>query len=210
VMKKIEPYKNVIEAVSTLDNGGRFYNILTKTDDGIISGSELGKVAGLFSDKQKMILFFELSVSKLDQADREEVVSKLDSKLQKAYQRYKPQKLSPSEANATGVASSNAIITGIPTLVESKTDLLGFIMVPIITDKATTFTMVPLMEKYDVYEMRDEPASDTFLIAHARSSQKLPQRKITVAGVLKELKSHRNEAGSTKIFLESIYHLEIE
>ena len=209
-MKKIEPYKNISEAVATLDNGGRFYNILTKIDDGIISGSELGKVAGLLSDKQKMILFFELSVSKLDQANREEVVSKLESKLQKAYQRYKPQKLSPSEAKSMGVVSSNAIITGIPTLVESKTDLLGFIMVPIITDKATTFTIVPLIEKYDVYEMRDEPASNTFLIAHAKGSKKLPQRKITVAGVLKELKSRKNEVGSTKVFLEAIYHVEIE
>ncbi|MEM6842665.1 MAG: hypothetical protein AAF632_10605 [Bacteroidota bacterium] len=209
-MKKVKPYNTVSEAVATLDNGGRFYNILTKPEDGIISESEVGKVAGLFNDKQKMILFLELSLAKLNQVDREEVVLKLDSKLQKAYQRYKPQKLLSSEANTVGVISSNAIVTGIPTLVESKTDLLGFIMIPIVTDKTTTFTMVPLIEKYDVYEMRDELSSDTFLIAHAKGSQKLPQGKVTVAGVLKELKGRKNKDSPARIFLEAIYHVEAE
>ena len=65
-MKKIEPYRNINDAISNLDNGGRFYNILTKADDGIISKSELGKVGGIFNDKQQMILFLELSISKLD------------------------------------------------------------------------------------------------------------------------------------------------
>ena len=46
-MKKIEPYKSIDEATLSLDNGGRFYNVLTKSDDGIISTSELGKVAGI-------------------------------------------------------------------------------------------------------------------------------------------------------------------
>ena len=65
-MKKIEPYKNINEATLSLDNGGRFYNVLTKSDDGIISSSELGKVAGLFIDKQKMVLFLDLATSNFD------------------------------------------------------------------------------------------------------------------------------------------------
>jgi len=52
-MKKVNPYRYVDEALSSLDNGGRFYNIFTKAMDGIISKSELGKVGGVFNDKQK-------------------------------------------------------------------------------------------------------------------------------------------------------------
>lgn len=35
-MKQIEPYINVDEAIRALDNGGRFYNVLTHAEDGII------------------------------------------------------------------------------------------------------------------------------------------------------------------------------
>ena len=47
------PYRTVRNALTSIDNGGRFYNLLTKANDGNISTSELGKVAGSFSDKQK-------------------------------------------------------------------------------------------------------------------------------------------------------------
>lgn len=45
-MKKIESYIDVNDAISDLDNGGRFYNLFTHADDGIISQAELGKVGG--------------------------------------------------------------------------------------------------------------------------------------------------------------------
>ncbi|MEM9831274.1 MAG: hypothetical protein AAF944_11600 [Bacteroidota bacterium] len=83
-------------------------------------------------------------------------------------------------------------------------------MIPIITQNTTNFTMMPLIDKYDVYELRDEPSSDTFLIAHAKGSKKLPERRVKVAGVLKEMKIKRNEESTPEIFLEALYHLEIE
>lgn len=209
-MKKIEPYKNINEAISNLDNGGRFYNVLTKAKDGIISKSELGKVGGIFNDKQKMILFFELSISKLNQTTKESIISKLESGLQTTYQKYKSQKLLPSEVNSKGIISSNAIITGIPKLIDSKSDFNGFIMIPIITDKVTTFMIIPIIDKYDVYELRDGESSESFLIAHSKGSEKLPNKKIKVAGVLKELKANKEEKRASKKFLEALYHLEID
>lgn len=209
-MKKIEPYRNFNDALSNLDNGGRFYNILTKADDGVISKAELGKVGGIFYDKQQMILFFELSISKLDEEKRNAVISKLEESLQKLYIKYKPIELLPSEAYTKGIIASNTIITGIPTLIESKSELVGFIMIPITTGNVTTFTMIPLIDMYDVYEIRDEESDETFLIAHAKGTTKLPNRKIKVAGVLKELKSNKKEKTASKRFLEAIYHLEIQ
>jgi len=208
-MKKIEPFKNYTDALSTLDNGGRFYNILTKADDGIISKAELGKVGGIFNDKQQMILFFELSISKLDDEKRNAVISKLDESLKEIYLKYKPIQLVPSEAYTKGILAANTIITGIPTLIESKSEFKGFIMFPMVVGKITTFTMIPIIDMYDVYEIRDEASDENFLIAHAKGAMKLPNKKIKVAGVLKELKSDKKEAVASKRFLEAIYHLEI-
>ena len=198
-MKKIEPYKNINEATLSLDNGGRFYNVLTKSDDGIISTSELGKVAGLFIDKQKMVLFLDLAISNFDVNAKEKIVNSLDVSLRSTYEKYKSQEFLPSEAYDKGILSSNSIITGFPKKIDSKSDFNGVIVLPV----GKSFVAMPIIDKYDVYEIRDEVSDDTFLIAHARGSIVLPEKKIKVAGVLKELKSNKNEKKASKRFLEA-------
>jgi len=207
-MKLIEPYINVDEAILSLDNGGRFYNLFTEAEDGIISQAEIGKVAGLFNDRQKMMLFFELSVSRLDAVAKANVISKLDENLQRSYQKYKPQELLPSEAENKGVISANAIITGFPALIESKSELTGFILIPISTGKAMTFVPIPIIDHFDVYKMKDELSSETFLIAHAKNAEKLPEHKrIKVGGVLKEFKLKKGEEPGVRKYLEINYFL---
>jgi hypothetical protein len=208
-MKKIEPYKNIKEAALSLDNGGRFYNVLTKSDDGIISTSELGKVAGIFNDKQKMILFLDLAISNFDVNAKKNILDSLDDTLRSTYHKYKSQELSPSEAYNKGILSSNSIITGFPKKIESKSDFNGFIIVPVIAGRVTTFILIPLIDQYDIYEIRDEESDDTFLVAHARGSVMLPEKKIKVAGVLKELKAKKEEKKASKRFLEAVYYLDI-
>lgn len=205
-MKKISIYKYVGEAISELDNGGRFYNILTKANDGVISEAELSKVAGLLSDKQRMVLFFELATSKLGDNGKRALLSKMKKELQQSYNKYMPQKMLPSEAKTKAILSSNAILTGIPKLITSKTGFNGFIMIPIMAGKVTTFMMIPLIDKYDVYELRDETNSETFIIAHARSKGKLPETKIKIAGIFKELKTEEDENSKPEIFLEAFYY----
>jgi len=207
-MKRIEPYKNINEAIESLDNGGRFYNILTKADDGIISKAELGRIAGLFSNKQTMILFLELAISELKEDKKKQLLSSLTDDLKSMYIQYAAQVLLPSEANKIGVLSKNTIITGIPKKVASKSDFNGFIMVPIVAGKVTTFTMIPIVDTYDVYEIKDNESSETFIIAHAKGSHKLPEKRIQVAGVLKELKSKKDEKTALKKYLEAVYFLQ--
>ena len=207
-MKKIEPYKNNKEATLALDNGGRFFNVLTKAEDGIISQAEISKVAGLLGEKQKTILFFELSISELDVNARSRIILTLDDKLKALYRKYKPQEFTPLEAQEKGTVSSNAIITGFPKFVESKSDFNGFIMIPIMVGSITTFTMVPIINQYDVYEIKDTASAETFLIAHAKSSKKLPETRMKVAGVLKALKATRTEKEASKKFLDAYYYLD--
>ncbi|MES2826941.1 MAG: hypothetical protein V4687_02250 [Bacteroidota bacterium] len=208
-MKQITPYKNAADAVQSLDNGGRFYNLLTTADDGIISSAELAKVGGLFNEKQKMILFLELSLHELENEAKEAVISKLDDGLKASYEKYRAQVLLPSEAGEIGVLAKNAIITGVPKVIASTTKFTAMVMIPIMAGKVMTMIMIPISEKYDVYELRDEATSDTFLIAHAKEATKLPEEKIIVAGVLKELKPEKGEKTEAKKFLEINYFLHI-
>lgn len=208
-MEKIEPFKTPNDAITILDNGGRFYNILTTADDGIISKAELGKVGGIFNNQQQMILFLELSLTQLDEAQKAQVISRLDKNLKETYLKYKPKDLLPSQAQSSGIKAANAIITGIPKLTESKNDFNGFIMMPIMIGSVTTFTMIPIMDRYDVYEIRDQESDITFLIAHIKGTQKLPEKRIKIAGVLKELKDNKNQTTADKLFLEAVYHMDL-
>ena len=204
-MKHIVPYSSKEEAIKSLDNGGRFYNILTSADDGVISKEEIGKVGGLFHDKQQMILFLELSISSLCEEDRDLILSKLDTQMMSNYQAHRAHHLLPSEAEAKGVIADNTVLTGIPKLVETKEDFSGFIMVPILIGKVTSFSMIPIFEHYDVYEIRNEHSDDYFLITHSKGLEKLPNKKIKIAGVLKELKTENKDKRVARKFLEALY-----
>tara|TARA_R110000868_G_scaffold304437_15_gene565213 strand:- start:10941 stop:11567 length:627 start_codon:yes stop_codon:yes gene_type:complete len=207
-MKEITPYKSVNNAIKSLDNGGRFYNLITKANDGNITTAELSKVAGIVSGKQKMVLFLEMSLLELSTDSRKEILKVLSKDLKSAINKYPTQFLSPSEAEEKGTLSQNAIVTGIPTYLESKSDFKGFIMIPIMTGKVTTFTMIPIIDQYDVYEVRDHNVSEPFLIAHSKSKTKLPKNRYTFGGVLKELNEKEDENASTKVFLETHYYVE--
>ncbi|MGF1926069.1 MAG: hypothetical protein ACQUHE_17980 [Bacteroidia bacterium] len=205
-MKQIIPYQNISEAMVTLDNGGRFYNRFAKADNGKITAAELTKVAGMFNERQKLVLFLELSMSKLSKQDQIEIISKLEDKLRRDFLKYKAQELMASEAEARGVLSGNAIITGVPVVKESKSEFNGLVLMPISTGKAMSFIPVPIIDQYDIYEIRDDHSSDTFLIAHYRGKEKLPAEKIKVAGVLKNLEVKVEGVKGQQKFLEVNYY----
>jgi hypothetical protein len=46
----------------SFDHGGWFYNLQTKAKDKLFNKPGLGKVGGIFIDKQQMILFLEMSM----------------------------------------------------------------------------------------------------------------------------------------------------
>lgn len=207
-MQQIHPYQNSSEAMSILDNGGRFYNLLTKQGDGEISTAEIAKVAGIFNDRQKVVLFLEMALSKLEPGKKEGILAKLGEDAGKAYKTFKPQELLPSEAQQKGTLAANAIVFGIPKFVDSKSQLNGFIMIPITTGKVIIPMMVPIIDKYDVYEITDELSSETFLIAHTRGEKKLPGHKIKVGGVIKELKADPKEKIASGKFIEALYFMD--
>ncbi|MBW1296110.1 hypothetical protein [Aquimarina litoralis] len=208
-MKKIIPFENYEEAINELDNGGRFYNILTKAEDGVISPAELGKVAGLFSDKQKMILFLDIATSKLNNTHKNLIISSLSNDLQLVYNSYKAKEIVPSEGIEMTDVSSNVIVTGVPKKIASKSNFNGFIMVPIVAGKVTTFSMIPIVETYNVYEVTDIESSSSYIIAHSKEFKKFPETKMKIAGAVKELSDKKDKTGATKLYVEALYYLEI-
>jgi hypothetical protein len=205
-MRRIKPYKTTRNALASLDNGGRFYNLLTQAKDGNVTSAEVARVAGVFNDKQRMVLYLEMSLSELDERSIKNIRSSLSDDLRSAYRRYSPQRLLPSEAQGKGKVAGSAIITGIPQFVKANSDFVGFVMIPMSTGKSTTIMMIPMIDQYDVYEIRDEVTSKEFLIAHARGTTKLPECVVRCGGILKELKTAKKGSGRPKKFLEGLYY----
>jgi hypothetical protein len=205
-MKNIVPYKTQRNALASLDNGGRFFNIFTKSSDGEISSSELAKLAGVFTDKQKMFLYLEMSLAELGEKEAGMVRSSMSEELQLEFKSSKPAFFTPVEAMQRGRASKPAVITGIPHYTKSKTALTGFIMVPISTGKSMTMIMVPIMDYYDVYEVHDMETSDKFIVAHARGRKKLLKQPTRFGGILKEIQKDKKSESKKSIYLEAIYY----
>ena len=205
-MKQLVPFTTAKDALTELDNGGRFYNILTDANDGEIEASELAKVAGVFNDQHIMFLYLDMVLSGLTEQDAANVIDSLSQELQEQYLIQKPQHHTPSSASKDGKAGTSAVITGIPKLIESKAAFSSFIMFPITANGITTFSMIPIFEQYDVYRVYDETSKQDFIIAHSHSTDKLQQTLTTFGGTLKELQDESQTKRHYKLFLEVIYY----
>lgn len=208
-MKKITPYKTTRNALAALDNGGRFYHWMAKANDGNISYAELGKAAGAFSGTQARILFLKMAIAQLPDNGRNQIMISLTNDLKADLNKYPVKHLLPSEAKTKATEGDSAIITGIPRLIDAKTKFTGFIMIPIMVNNVTTFSMIPIYEQYDVYELRDRETSKDVLIAHSKRSRKLPEKVLRCGGILKELKAEKKENAKSDIFLETLYYSEL-
>jgi hypothetical protein len=205
-MRKVTPYRNQKSALKAIDNGGRFYNLLTKADDGLITSAELSKAAGVHGNLPLMHLYLEMSLFEL--AEAESVKAALSDNLRQSNQKYQPLVLSPSEANNNTHIGKTVIVTGVPHYTKSNTKFSGFIMVPMITNNVTTMTMIPLMSQYDVYELRDTTHGKNFLMAHTHSSKKLEPVETRIGGALKELKKSIDTT-DIDVFLEACYYTKV-
>ncbi|RZS90750.1 hypothetical protein [Aquimarina brevivitae] len=203
-MKLVEPYQSVDEAMKELDNGGRFYNLWTKADDGVISSAELAKVAGIFSDKQKMVLYLQMAMCKLSADQKTSIIANLEDSLKQSFGDHKVEAILNCLPTTAMELGKNVMIKGTPKQIESKSDFNGFIMVPIMTGSVTTFSMIPIIDQYEVYEIRSE-TDEKFTLAHAKGAH-LPEEELIVGGVIKELKASKNDDEAAKFFVEAVYY----
>jgi len=209
-MKEISVFKDKAEAIKALDNGGRFYSLLAKANDGVIDNSELAKVAGTFGQKQRMILFLDMALQGLALEEQEEVINYLSNDLRKTYLRHKSSVVKIEDLKQEGQLNTNIITIGFPKIIEIKDEFEGFVMAPVVSDKVTTMIMIPLIEQYQVYELYDTESDADFVVTHHGKSEHLPGHKIRIGGVIKEMKLGKNENSSTQRFLEAHFYSELD
>lgn len=205
-MQQIIPYTSTSTALASLDNGGRFYHLFTEAKDGHIEPHELAKVAGVYHDRQKMMLYLDMATHSMKQHSQNEVYASLSEDLREARNKYAPALLTPAEAKSRGKVASTAIITGVPKLIEEKSDFKGFIIIPVMAGSVMTMVLVPMIDQYKVYHLKDTESSKDFIIAHARNEAELPQQTIRCGGILKELESDESGNGNSGVFLEALYY----
>ena len=207
-MKEIRPYKTLQGLQNSLDNGGRFYNFFTEAGDNVVSGAELAKAAGVFSNEVSAFLFLEMAQQDLTSADRTVIEQVLDADLRRRYQKQKPTTLNPSEVEPNGTASQAIIVTGYPRFVEDKTQFAGFIMIPTQTGNMTSFVMVPIFDQFDVYEVFDDRhmKKPNSMIATVRGKKLNCDSPIRFGGVLKQLKFKDETKKSHQFYLEVAYY----
>ena len=207
-MKQITPYKTLQGALNALDNGGRFYNIFTKAKDEVITGSELYKAAGVISGKAQALLFFELSVSDLPETDRNKVIQRLSPELRSTYLQERPKCLQVEAFEKAAQETDAVIVTGFPAFLEDKTQFSGFIFIPISTGKTTSFMMIPIFDKFDIYEVYTDSdlKGDKTIIATVRGSKKLSPDRTTFAGVIKKLEFKNKSKKPHSLYVETLYY----
>ena len=193
-MRKLAPYKNKRSAIVALDN------------DGEISPAELGKAAGVFSSRQQMFLYLEMAIAELDDQSVTDIYKHLSPALKNSAKKFRPVHYTPAEAAANGKPSKSAIVIGTPTYMESCSDFVGFIFIPITTGKTTTMMMVPIIDYYDVYEVHEQETDQQFLLAHTRSAKKLERIETRFGGIIKKLQAKKGKPQKHKIFLEALFY----
>ncbi len=126
-------------------------------------------------------------------------MAKLDENLRSAYEKYKP--VQHPTAVHTLPLSTSVLITGIPELKESKGYFSGMVLVPV----GKAFVPIPISDMYQVYEIRDEKSDEKLIIAISNTSKKTLQNRVTVAGVIKELKPQKDKIIDAGQYLEVNY-----
>jgi hypothetical protein len=207
-MRKITPYRTCQGALNALDNGGRFYNVFTKAGDDVITDSELYRAAGVYSGQDKAFLFVEMALSKLSEAEKSDVIQQLSPKLRANYLQAKPKQVPIEHFELQVAETDTVIVSGFPVFLENKTQFSGFIMIPICTGKTTTFTMIPIFDQFDIYEVysSSDLRGKKTIIATVRGSKRLPGIKTTFGGIVKKIQFKDKSKKKHALYVETLFY----
>lgn len=201
-MREIKPYKTLQGAKASLDNGGRFFNLLTRAGDDRINNIELAKAAGVYLCASHAFVFLDMSLRDLPDSQRLQVLSLLEKKLAGRYQKYGPQSLSPSAAKLEGQPGTLAVVEGYPQFVSDQVQkrqtimMVGSMILPIMVDDH--------FQTYELYQ--GAPARGAALaMAVPHATQKLEKALTRFGGVLREFTFEGNPK-KKGVFLEPLYY----
>ena len=188
-MREIVPVRALDEFRRAFDNGGRFWNLFAKRDDGVIAAGELASAAESATAGPHAILHFELHRSFLPEGERAAALALLDPALRARHGSHAPVATAPSRMEREAGDGRAAILTGVPTRM-LRPDLVGGMTEfrqP--TMGAVAMTDVPLHLPFTLYEMHDTSTGEhTAVLAVLKAEEpELPRAPMRVAGIVREL-----------------------
>ena len=136
--RRITPYRTVRGALESLDNGGRFWNLLARAQDERIDASELARATGTLRAGLAAFVAFELSLAELDERERAEVRSHLSPRLKRRFAPFVlPHHTSgrelPAAIPGTGwIVAGEAHLVGHVTLHVRSMIMVGKVLVPVV------------------------------------------------------------------------------
>jgi len=207
-MREVKPYKTREGLQRAIDNGGRFYKFFPHANAHVVSKGELAKAAGVCASDQTAFLFLELAYQGLRQSDREYIVSMLEPVLREKFRRKRPKTFQPSQVERDGTPGDAVVITGYPRFIEDKTQFSGFISVPITTGKVTTYAMIPIFDRFDVYELFDDDCQHepSAMIAAETGKKFVSGTPVRLGGFLRKLESKNQTEPTHDLYLECVFY----
>jgi hypothetical protein len=203
VVRQLTPYRTLGGALRSLDNGGRFYNLLARAGDEVVEAAELARATGSVSSGTKAFLHFEMALMDLPWDEGGRVIASLSPDLLARYEAERACVMAPSAVEAEGRAGDSAIVTGYPVFVEDRSQFAGFIVL------VTPVIMVlPIFDQFDVYEVFDTPKciAPRTVVATARSSKRLDGAMTRFGGMLRELYFDDQMISGHGLYLEIAYY----
>lgn len=215
-MIEVKPFASLDDAREALDNGGRFYNLLTEADDCRISAAELKKAAGVFLSEQRAFLYLALAISCLRPMDRDDLLSMLTPSVAQRFESGGPKPLRSSALLREGKPGDLLLSEGTPRFVSHHARrsvvmiFTGKVMIP-----------VPVEQHFDRYELvdpadRGEPA--LFIVPKGLTrvgaskdasspESRLPECPMRLAGVLRSVLFEDPGGRVPGAFFEPLYFM---
>jgi hypothetical protein len=206
-MNKIIPYKTLKGAANALDNGGRFYNIFTKARDGIITGAELGKEAGLmWGHKELGLHYFKLAISELSDNDQVSLAMRLEPDLQEMLPNLvdvTPDTMSISEATKV------VTIRGVMERVSCPEELDAYFLTTVVINNIPTQVRNHVSRHYHVYRVYQDTGKrgNAVLMGVLKKKSKPPEGEMirAVGTVFQQVGKETGFEGD--YFLSCVYYL---
>ena len=207
-MRKVEPYRSFDGANRALDNGGRLWNLFTEAADRVITKAEIAKAGG-GGGWIGALLFFDLSTSRLNEGEREELVHRLSPKLRRRWRQQGPEVVTPAGLDRLENTKRPYLVEGVARKVEEKSLTTAFIPITTMIGNVPITTMTPITEVFAVYEVRGDRGGTGLVLARKGSGLKDGTRA-RFAGTLRPGQAGKEKGSRRRGYLSARFYLELD
>lgn len=210
-MNQVDPYRTLGEAMSSLDNGGRFFNLFTTAGDDVVTAAEISKAAGILGSEQTAFVYFTMALRGLSDSDRMHVLESLDESTRRSHDKHQATEVSASTFEAHAVEARSYIIEGHPKRASDEVRS-ATILFPMMIGNVMTMMPMPVSESCQVYEVHDGPqqVSKPCLIVFARQETTLSSQKMRFGGIAKTMTFGAAADSRTTVYLEPSHFTPLE